>query len=124
MAKCLGGVTDPNIRDIEIYSPGLFVWGFMLSYLGKDGDGCINIADSIVRYEEIRSESHKDFSLTWGALGYMAAGELAGIIGAVLGGGRKENHVVLCELNNGWRVMLQLDRNEFKSWRRIMDPCL
>ena len=32
-----------------------------------------------------------------------------------------EKHVVLCELANGWRFAMELDKNEYMAWKEAMD---
>ena len=81
----------------------------------------LSIYDTILRYEELTSDSHRDYSLALGAAGYILTGPVGGILGAVLGSEKKEKHVVLCELNNGWQLALELDKDEFKSWKTYMD---
>ena len=124
MAKYLGGIKDPDISNISIHSPGLLAWNYMMTFQDSDSRKCVVLAESIVSYEELTAESHKDYSLTWGALGYLAAGPAVGIAGAILGGSRKEKHIVLCELSNGWRFGVELDKEEFRSWESIMSSAV
>ena len=42
-------------------------------------------------------------------------------IGAALSGSPAyEKHVVLCELMNGWRFAMELDKNEYRAWKEAM----
>lgn len=123
MAEYLGGIKDPDIDVTKVQSPGWLCYDFLLFFRDYHGDGALtscSISEMICSYEEISADSHRDYSLTWGALGYMAAGLIGGIIGAVFGGDKKEKHIVFCELKNGWRFGLALDKGEFKTWKSIM----
>ena len=56
--------------------------------------------------------------MTGALAGYLAGGPVWGVIGAVLGGNPavNEKHVILCELDNGWKFALELDKNEYIAW--------
>lgn len=127
MAKYLGGIKDPDIQVVEIQTPGWFSFDFLLMFYNNTASSDIlsfSISDSIIRYEELSADSHRDYSFIWGALGYLATGLIGGVIGAVLGGGKKEKHIILCELTNGWQLALALDREEYKDWLRVMDRAI
>lgn len=127
MAKYLGGIKDPDIQVVEIQTPGWLSFDFLLYFRDYHDTGELcscSISDSIVRYEELSADSHRDYSFTWGALGYLATGLIGGVIGAVLGGDKKEKHIILCELTNGWQLALALDREEYKDWLRVMDRAI
>lgn len=124
MAKYLGGIKNPDIEIYDIKSPGWFDFDFYIKYADYSADGNmqeLSIYDNIVRYEELTSDSHRDYSLTWGIAGYLLSGPVCGILGAVLGSETKEKHVMLCELKNGWQFALELDKDEFKAWKTYMD---
>ena len=123
MAKYLGGINDPDISVVDIKTPGLLCYDFLLVFyntaVSKDLIS-FSISDSIIRYDELSAESKKHYSLSWGTLGYLTIGPVGGLIGAVLGGNTTEKHVVLCELRNGWQLALALDQDEYKNWVRFM----
>lgn len=123
MAKYLGGIKNPDIEIYNIKSPGWFDFDFYIKYADYGADGNmqeLSIYDTILRYEELTSDSHRDYSLALGAASYILTGPVGGILGAVLGSEKKEKHVVLCELKNGWQLALELDKDEFESWDRFM----
>lgn len=127
MAKYLGGIKDPDIQVVEIQTPGWFSFDFLLMFYNNTASSDIlsfSISDSIIRYEELSADSHRDYSFIWGALGYLATGLIGSVIGAVLGGGKKEKHIILCELTNDWQLALALDREEYKDWLRVMDRAI
>lgn len=128
MAKYLGGIKDPDIDIISI-SKGFLSVDFDIRFYDYNsepfGSQTMSIGDHIIRYEEITSEKNRssDYSLTWGLAGYLTGGPLWCIVGAILGGSSKEteNHVLFCELNNGWQFAMALDKDEFKAWKLSMD---
>ena len=127
MAKYLGGIKDPDIQVVEIQTPGWFSFDFLLMFYNNTASSdmlSFSISDSIVRYEELSADSNRDYSLTWGALGYLVTGPVGGLIGAVLGGKKTEKHIVFCELDNGWQLALELDRDEYKDWQRVIDRAI
>ena len=91
MAKYLGGIKDPNIEVV----------GIAQHFFDNDFD---------VQYY--------DYKLDALTAGYLAGGPVWGVIGAVLGGNPagNEKHVILCELDNGWKFALELDKNEYIAW--------
>ena len=127
MAKYLGGIRNPDVEIFKLKSPGWLDFDFYLQYADYSADGDIHdysIYDSILRYEELTAESHRDYSLTWGAAGYLLSGPVGGLVGAVLGGSKIESHIVFCELNNGWQFAVQLDTDEFRTWKKYMDDAV
>ena len=127
MAKYLGGIEDPTV-EIAGISQHFFSSGFDIQYYDYKLDTLqvqeMDIAKSIVKYEEVSAEIHSSPNRTaTGALaGYLAGGPVWGIIGAALSGNpAQEKHVVLCELNNGWRFAVELDKNEYMAWKEAMD---
>lgn len=127
MAKYLGGISDPAVSVVDIKTPGLLCFDFYLFFVNAAVSKDLihfSISDSIVRWNDLSAESKKDYSLAWGALGYLATGPVGGVIGAVLGGKTTEKHVVLCELRNGWQLALELNQDEYKSWVRFMSRAL
>ena len=83
-----------------------------------------DIAKSIVKYEEVSTEIHSspNRSATGALVGYLAGGPVGGIIGAALSGSPAyEKHIILCELDNGWRFAMELDKNEYMAWKEAMD---
>ena len=125
MAKYLGGIKDPDIDVTKVQSPGWLCCDFLLFFRDYHNDGALtscSISETICNYEEITEDSHRDYCLTWGVLGYLVTGPVGGLIGAVLGGKKTENHIVFCELTNGWQLILALNREEFRDWENIMDP--
>ena len=127
MAEYLGGIDNPDIEIFKIKSPGLLGYDFILIYADYNADGDMHpysIRKHITWYKELKADSHRDYSLTWGAVGYALTGPLGGLVGAVLGGETKESHVVICGLKNGWQIILGLDKDEFKEWTWLMDPAV
>ena len=127
MAKYLGGIQNPDVEIYGIKSPGWFDFDFYINYADYGADGHmqnLSIYDTILRYDELSSDSHRDYSLALGAAGYILTGPIGGILGAVLGSEKKEKHVVLCELNNGWQFAIQLDADEFRAWENFMDDAV
>ena len=94
MAKYLGGIKDPNIEVAGI-AQHFFDNDFDVQYYDYKLDALTvqkhSIAKSVVRYEEVTAET---------------------------GGNPAENekHVILCELDNGWKFALELDKNEYIAW--------
>ena len=127
MAKYLGGIEDPNIEIIGI-SQHFFSSGFDIQYYNYQLDTLsvqkMDIAKSLVKHEEVSAEIHSspDRSATGALVGYLAGGPVWGIIGAALGGSPAyEKHVVLCELENGWRFAMELDKNEYMAWKEAIE---
>jgi len=127
MAKYLGGIED---KDIEItgISQHFFASGFDIEYYNYQLDTLAvqkkDIAKSLVSYEEVSAEVHSSLnrSATGALAGYLAGGPVWGIIGAALSGSPSyEKHVILCELDNGWRFAMELDKNEYMAWKEAMD---
>lgn len=126
MAKYLGGIEDPNIEVIGI-SQHFFSSGFDIQYYDYKLDTLTvqkkDIAKSIVKHEEVSSEIHSSpsRSATGALVGYLAGGPVWGIIGAALSGSTAhEKHVILCEMDTGWRFALELDKNEYAVWKEAM----
>ncbi|MBO6182667.1 MAG: hypothetical protein J6N44_03615 [Acidaminococcaceae bacterium] len=123
MAKYLGGISDSNIEVLGV-NQHFFDNGFDIEYYDYTCDTLtvqkLDIAKSLLRCEEVTVEKHEaSGNRGVGALaGFNAGGLLGGVIGAVLGESTtgNEKHVVLCELTNGWRVALELNKNEFLAW--------
>ena len=116
MAKYLGGIEDSNIEIIGI-SQHFFSSGSLAVQK-------LDIAKSIVKYEEVSAEIHSSTnrSATGALVGYLAGGPVWGIIGAALSGTPAyEKHVILCELENDWRFAIELDKNEYMAWKEAMD---
>ena len=117
MAKYLGGIEDSNIEIVGI-SQHFFSSGFDIQYYNYQLDTLavqkLDIAKSLVKVEEVSAEIHSspNRSATGALVGYLAGGPVWGIIGA---------HVVLCELANGWRFAMELDKNEYMAWKEAMD---
>ena len=127
MVEYLGGIKDPDIDVTKVQSPGWLCYDFLLFYRDYHDDGALtscSISEMICSYEEITADSHRDYSLTWGTLGYLVTGPVGGLIGAVLGGKKTEKHIVFCELSNGWQLILSLNREEFRDWENIMNQSL
>jgi len=127
MAEYLGGIKDPDIDVTKVQSPGWLCYDFLLFFRDYHDDGALtscSISEMICSYEEITADSHRDYSLTWGALGYLVTGPVGGLIGAVLGGKKTEKHIVFCELSNGWQLALALKRDEYKNWERVIDRAI
>ena len=125
MANYLGGINDPGLEIAGVKAPGLFGFEFSLIFhdnTGKQADREkeLSINETIIRYEEVTSESEKDYSLTWGVAGYLFGGALGAALGTLFSGNRRERHVVLCELNNGWQFALELNKTEFHVWNLVM----
>ena len=127
MAKYLGGISDPNIE----------VLGVSQHFLDNDFDveyydytramltvQKLSIATSILRYEEVTVENLAASGQRGvGALaGFNAGGLLGGVIGAVLGENTagNEKHVILCELNNGWKFAMELNKNEYMAFLTVV----
>jgi hypothetical protein len=129
MAKYLGGIEDPNI-EITGISQHFFSSGFDIQYYNYQIDTLsvqkMDIAKSLVKYEEVSAEIYSSPNRSAGALvGYLAGGPVWGIIGAALSGSPAyEKHVVLCELENDWRFAMELDKNEYRAWKEAMDKKL
>ena len=127
MAKYLGGIEDKDIEIIGI-SQHFFSSGFDIQYYNYQMDTLAvqkkDIAKSIVKYEEVSNEIHSSPNRTaTGALaGYLAGGLVWGIIGAALSGNPAyEKHIILCELDNGWRFAMELDKNEYMAWKEAIN---
>ena len=128
MAKYLGGISVPNIE----------VLGVTQHFLDNDFDveyydySCatltvqkLSIGQSIIRYEEVNVENLAASGQRGvGALaGFNAGGLLGGVIGAVLGehtAAGNEKHVILCELNNGWKFAMELNKNEYLAFLTVV----
>ena len=131
MAKYLGGIVNPDIEVLAV-SQHFFSSDFDIQYYDYTLDMLTvqkhSIAGSIIRYEEVTSETHAspEHTMTSGLAGYLAGGPVWGVIGAVLGSSKtvNEKHVILCELNNGWQFALELDKNEFMAWTSCMDEAV
>lgn len=126
MAKYLGGIEDPNIEVVGI-SQHFFSSGFDIQYYDYKLDTLtvqkMDIAKSMVNCEEVSSEIHTspNRSATGALAGYLAGGPVWGIVVAALGGSAAhEKHVILCELDTGWRFALELDKNEYAVWKEAM----
>ena len=127
MAKYLGGIDDPDIEVLAV-ARHFFSNDFDVQYYDYKLDTLAvqkhSIAKSIVRYEEVTAEEHAapDRKMTGALSGYLAGGPVWAVIGAVLGGNPavNEKHVILCELDNGWKFALELDKNEFIAWNASM----
>ena len=123
MAKYLGGIKDPDIEVIGV-AQHFFDNDFDVQYYDYKLDALTvqkhSIAKSVVRYEEVTAETiiDPDRKMTGALAGYLAGGPVWGVIGAVLGGNLagNEKHVILCELDNGWKFALELDKNEYLAW--------
>ena len=127
MAKYLGGIEDPNIEITGILQH-FFSSGFDIQYYNYQLDTLsvqkMDIAKSLVKHEEVSAEIHSspDRSATGALVGYLAGGPVWGIIGAALSGNPAyEKHVVLCELENGWRFAMELDKNEYMAWKEAIE---
>ena len=127
MAKYLGGIEDKDIEIIGI-SQHFFSSGFDIQYYNYQLDTLAvqkkDIVKSLVNYEEVSNEIHSSTnrSATGALVGYLAGGPVWGIIGAALSGSPAyEKHVILCELDNGWRFAMELDKNEYMAWKEGMD---
>ena len=127
MAKYLGGI---EVKDIEItgISQHFFASGFDIEYYNYQLDTLAvqkkDIVKSLVKYEEVSHEIHSspNRSATGALAGYLAGGPVWGIIGAALSGSPVyEKHVILCELDNGWRFAMELDKNEYMAWKEAVD---
>ena len=127
MAKYLGGI---EVKDIEItgISQHFFASGFDIEYYNYQLDTLAvqkkDIAKSLVKYEEVSHEilSSPNRSATGALAGYLAGGPVWGIIGAALSGSPAyEKHVILCELDNGWRFAMELNKNEYMAWKEAVD---
>ena len=98
MAKYLGGIEDSNIEIVGI-SQHFFSAGFDIQYCNYQLDTLavqkLDIAKSLVKVEEVSAEIHSS--------------------------PKYEKHVVLCELANGWRFAMELDRSEYMAWKEAMD---
>lgn len=127
MAKYLGGITDPNIEVLAV-TQHFFDNDFDVEYYDYTHDTLTvqkqSIAQSILRYEEVTAESQAASDQRGiGALaGFNAGGLLGGVIGAVLGENTagNEKHVLLCELNNGWKFALELNKNEYMAFVAVV----
>ena len=130
MAKYLGGINAPDIEVVEVTEVNFL--DFEIVYDDKkdpDDLKTISIYDNLDRYEVISAEKvhSSDYSLTWGLAGYLTGGPLWGIIGAILGGDSSteiKNRIVFCSLKNGWQFALELDNDEFESWKIYMESAL
>ena len=123
MAKYLGGIKNPDIKIYDIKSPDWYDFDFIIKYADYGTDGHmqdLSICNTILRYDELTSDSRRDYSLGWGAVGYILTGPVGGILGAVLGSEKKEKHIVLCELENGWQPVIELDKDDFETWEQCM----
>ena len=127
MAKYLGGIED---KDIEItgISQHFFASGFDIEYYNYQLDTLAvqkkDIVKSLVKFEEVSHEiySSPNRSATGALAGYLAGGPVWGIIGAALSGSPAyEKHVILCELDNGWRFAMELDKNEYMAWKEAVE---
>ena len=127
MAKYLGGI---EVKDIEItgISQHFFASGFDIEYYNYQLDTLAvqkkDIVKSLVKYEEVSHEIHSspNRSATGALAGYLAGGPVWGIIGAALSGSPAyEKNVILCELDNGWRFAMELDKNEYMAWKEAVD---
>ena len=123
MAKYLGVIKDPDIEVLGI-AQHFFDNDFDVQYYDYKLDALTvqkySIAKSVVRYEEVTAETlaAPERKMTGALAGYLVGGPVWGVIGAVLGGNPagNEKHVILCELDNGWKFALELDKNEYIAW--------
>lgn len=127
MAKYLGGISDPNIEVLAV-TQHFFDNDFDVEYYDYTLDTLTvqkrSIAQSILRYGEVTVESlDASGQRGIGALaGFNAGGLLGGVIGAVLGENTagNEKHVLLCELDNGWKFALELNKNEYMAFLSVV----
>ena len=131
MAKYLGGINDPDFEVLTV-AQHFFSNDFDVQYYDYKLDTMTvqkrSIAKSIVRYEEVTAENlvSPDRKMTGALAGYLAGGQVGAVSGAVLGGNPAgdEKHVILCELDNGWRFALELDKNEYIAWTDSMSEAV
>ena len=130
MAKYLGGIDNPDIDVFDI-STDLCDVDFVIEFEDlKHPEATdfekINIYEHITHYKVITSEKvqSSSYSFTWGLAGYLVGGPLWGAVGAILGGNGKKktvsSHIVFCQLDNGWQFALEMQPNEFRSWKTFI----